>query len=167
MLIHLVHMFSLQVQLDHCNDREFRMDWNWREDYCNKSVVMNLVTWWKLCYCEPTFAMTGALAWQVKKKWIKKYFVVSEEDCTGIARDLPQVWWCVCDLLLLVMLSFIFIDIPRITKKQIITLIVKDLLLSQDFLHCLNKVLSFLSLYIQSLIKTSYMRNLRNYDCFS
>ncbi|RHN42120.1 hypothetical protein MtrunA17_Chr8g0373401 [Medicago truncatula] len=37
------------------------------------------------------------------------------------------------------MLSFIFIDIPRITKKQIITLIVKDLLLSQDFLHCLNK----------------------------
>ncbi|AET03935.1 transmembrane protein, putative [Medicago truncatula] len=26
MLIHLVHMFSLQVQLDHCDDREFRMD---------------------------------------------------------------------------------------------------------------------------------------------
>jgi len=38
--------------------------------------------------------MTGALAWQVKKM-NKKDFVVSEEDRTGISRDLPLVWWCV------------------------------------------------------------------------
>jgi hypothetical protein len=63
-----------------------------------------------------------------KKNNKKEYFVVFEEDRTGIARDLPLVCG-VCDLLLH-MLSFFFIVIPRITKTQITTMTVKKLSLS-------------------------------------
>jgi len=122
---------------------------------------MNLVTrWW--CDDENFVIVNRPLPWQVRlhgrsKKWIKKILLFLRK----IAREFPEIFlWCggVCDLfVLLVTFLFIVLDIPRVTQKQIITLITKDLSLSLDFLVA-DWIRYHLLVYNWSLIKTSYAK---------
>lgn len=55
--------------------------------------------------CHPTFAMSGALAWQVKKM-NKKRFIGFWGDRTGIARGLSLVWCALCYFLVSIIIAY-------------------------------------------------------------
>lgn len=85
--------------------------------------------------CHPTFAMTGALAWQVKQILIKKSFIGFGGDRTGVARDLFLVWCVVCSFSFPFIITYLLLDSPYYDSLE-------GTDTSADFLRLHNEVLS-------------------------